>query len=290
MTAGGLLGLEAPRFQAAYGRSPISFAHRLVDHELLTLEALAGLAERLAPRQIEHNVGTLPDVLGTAAAPRRDLAPGDLVRSLADNDCWMVLKWIETDPDYRQLLDAVLDEVEAHLPSGERVLVREGFVFLSAPGSVTPSHVDPEDNLLLQIRGTKTMTTGGFATTEARDRALERFHGGGGRNLTVAPYEPVRTELGPGDGIYVPVHTPHLVHNGPTPSVSLSCTFTTTGVDRLAAVYKVNDRLRGLGLSPSSPGARPGLDRTKQAVWRAPRSIARAIRGRRSGAGSASRS
>ena len=33
----------------------------------------------------------------------------------------------------------------------------EGFIFVSSPGSVTPYHIDPERNFLLQVRGNKTM-------------------------------------------------------------------------------------------------------------------------------------
>ena len=32
---------------------------------------------------------------------------------------------------------------------------KQGFIFISSPGSVTPFHIDPENNFLLQIRGSK---------------------------------------------------------------------------------------------------------------------------------------
>ena len=64
---------------------------------------------------------------------------------------------------------------------------REGFVFLSAPGSVTPTHVDPEHNLLLQVRGTKEMNVGRFPDAETEQRDLERFYGGGHRNIDQLP-------------------------------------------------------------------------------------------------------
>ena len=33
--------------------------------------------------------------------------------------------------------------------------MREAFIFISSPNTVTPYHMDPEYNFLLQIRGTK---------------------------------------------------------------------------------------------------------------------------------------
>ena len=35
---------------------------------------------------------------------------------------------------------------------------REAFIFVSSPNAVTPFHMDPEHNILMQLRGTKTMT------------------------------------------------------------------------------------------------------------------------------------
>ena len=46
---------------------------------------------------------------------------------------------------------------------------REGFIFLSAPGSTTPAHTDPEHNFLLQVRGPKEMNVGAFP--DPSDRA-----------------------------------------------------------------------------------------------------------------------
>ena len=73
-------------------------------------------------------------------------------------------------------------------------------------------------------------------------------------------YEP---PLAPGDGVHVPVNAPHYVLNGPQPSVSFSITFRTPEGNRRSAVYRVNDRLRALGLRPRPVGATPLVDRAK---------------------------
>src|SRR5436309_3049848 len=97
----------------------------------------------------------------------------------------MVLKNVEVVPEYRELLHACLAEVEAlDHPAGRGVTLREGFVFVSSPGAVTPYHMDPELNFLLQIRGGKHMSV-----FPGRDRALlseeelEHFYTGAHRNM-----------------------------------------------------------------------------------------------------------
>ena len=66
---------------------------------------------------------------------------------------------MERDPEYAALLDACLGEVEALGHADARQIDhREAFVFVSSPGSVTPYHIDPEWNFLLQVRGSKTIT------------------------------------------------------------------------------------------------------------------------------------
>ena len=75
--------------------------------------------------------------------------------------------------------------------------MREGFVFLSAPGSVTPSHTDPEHNLLLQIRGTKDMNVGESPDAGTQQTVLES---GGHRNIDWEPVNSRTFALGPATG------------------------------------------------------------------------------------------
>ena len=51
---------------------------------------------------------------------------------------------------------------------------REAFLFLSAPNSVTPVHIDPEHNFLLQIRGQKDMNVCPFPDSERERQELEK--------------------------------------------------------------------------------------------------------------------
>lgn len=216
---------------------------------------------------MEHNVGNVPDVVPDGQVQRVEDSPGEIVRGIDENGCWMVLKNIERHPDYKGLLDESLDEVDESLGGRDGGMTqREGFIFLSAPGSTTPAHTDPEHNLLLQVRGTKDMTVGEFPDEDARQQELERQYRGEHRNIDWLPKNPETFHLEPGDSVYVPPHAPHLVKNGDTVSVSLSITFRTPAMERELGLRAVNSRLRGLGLKPKPPGQRPRVDRVKAAL------------------------
>jgi hypothetical protein len=258
-----LLEIEPARMAEALGRSPLAVRHTLVDHPLLSVDALADLADALPASSVEHNLGDVELVSEADAVTRLDATPGDVARGIETNGCWMVLKNIEHEAPYAELLDACLDEVVGLVGPEGRMTLREAFVFLSAPASVTPSHVDPEHNFLLQVRGTKEMNVGRFADPAAEQRELERFYAGGHRNIHQTPDDVETHHLQPGQGVYVPPNAPHFVVNGPTVSVSLSITWQTPATVRAARVHAANGRLRGLRLSPRPAGESPAVDRVK---------------------------
>jgi hypothetical protein len=274
------LNVPADRLANGLGDKPFGVTHDLVDHPLLTLEAIAELADYLpADTNVEHNLGDVPEVLPDGEAPRLDLSPGEIVRTIDSNRCWMVLKRIEDHPAYRDLLEHTLSEVTAAVAKDEGpIRKREGFIFISAPNSVTPTHIDPEYNFLLQIRGNKEMIVGEYADPSTENHEVERYYGGGHRNLKVLPDNSRSFPLEPGDGVFVPLHAPHVVRNGPDPSISLSVTWNTEASEQAALVHAFNARLRALRLSPSPPGRRPGVDRAKAGSWLAARSAMRQVK------------
>ncbi len=277
-----LLQLDPDRFGDVLGRTSMRLTHRLVDHPLLEPSALADLADRLPATSVEHNLGALPTVAPSGEVVRVDAAPGDVVRTIEENRSWMVLKNVEADPAYGALLDECLDEVQTLL--GEReggMRQREAFIFLSAPDSVTPSHVDPEHNFLLQVGGTKVMHVGRFSDPEAEQRELERIYVGGHRNIEQPPAAVERYDLAPGDGVYVRPDAPHYVVNGPATSVSFSITWRTPATHRAARVHRANAQLRRLRLKPRPPGADARRDRAKEAIGVATAAAVRGARGLR---------
>lgn len=255
--------LDVRRFSACFDSEPIEVRHSLVDDPRLTLEAIAELADSLPPGSVERHAADLPMVM-PGGAPAISGRASETVRGIETNGCWMVLWFIEQAAPYADLLRSCLDGVASHIPASEGALRRqEAFLFLSAPGAVTPIHFDPEHNFLLQIRGMKDMNVCRFPDAAGEQRELARYFAGGHRNLESVPSEGTRFRLEPGDGVYVPSFMPHWVKNGDEPSISLSITFRTGLSERAERVHAVNARLRRLHFTPAPPGRSPTADRAK---------------------------
>jgi hypothetical protein len=190
------------------------------------------------------------------------------VREIDTGNAWMVLWYIEQDPAYKALLDDCLDEVEHLVGAGHGGMQkRRGYIFISAPNATTPVHFDPEQNLLLQIRGRKEMNVGRFADEAEQQAELDRYFDGGHRNLDRMPDLDERFAMDPGDGVYVYPFAPHWVKNGPTASVSLSITFRTHESLRDEHVQHVNARLRRLRVTPKRPGESRWRDEMKAGIF-----------------------
>lgn len=265
-----ILTIDSQAFGESFGRAPLRVEHGLTEHPLLALDSLATLAERLPAHRVEHNYANVGKVVDPKDLRQSDEPAGEVARNIETNGCWMVLRNIELDPTYKGLLDTCLDEVEPYVEDQEGKMVgREGFIFLSAPGSMTPSHTDPEHNFLLQVSGTKEMNVGRFPDERTEQLALEQALGGEHSNLSWEPRDPVPFDLSSGDGVYVQPHAPHWVENGDRVSISLSITFKTPASQQALRVHSINARLRRLGMAPTPPGRRPGLDRRKAACSKA---------------------
>jgi hypothetical protein len=273
VTQATLVEVDPQVFAAYFNRKPFHVRHALCGHPLFELPRLLQLARTLPERFVEYNAGNLAVGARPEETPRTGLSAEETVRRIEECGSWMVLKRVEQDPEYGTLLDRCLDEIAARardlLPPMQR---REAFIFLSSPNAVTPFHIDPEYNFLLQIRGTKTVNMWDPADRFIlHEEELERFYAKFvHRNL---PWRDVfqttafLVPLAPGQGVHFPLTVPHWVRNGPEVSVSFSITFRTTESERRELLYKANARLRKLGFSPTPPGESILLDRTKQLAF-----------------------
>jgi hypothetical protein len=266
------------RFARLYPETAGLLRHNLAGHPLFALEGLLALAGRMRPVDVEYNRGNLPIGVDPASAIGNGLSIAETIRGIADNGSWMVLKFVEQDEIYRALLHDILDELRpVTAPRTGAMIKREGFIFVSSPHAVTPFHFDPEHNILLQLRGTKTM-----AVFPADDDTIvsgadhERFHAGGHRNL------PWRDDLAargtpfaltPGDGIHVPVKAPHWVRNGPAVSISFSITWRSEWSYREGDARGMNAVMRAAGLNPAAPGRYPAQNLVKSVGYRAIRKL-----------------
>jgi hypothetical protein len=262
--------------------------HRLAAHPLMTVEKLIELALRHDPRYVRFHDGARE--LGTSFGDVLSTDPGrKALRKAIDNlgttRTFVQILRIPLDPEYGPVIGAFLDEVDGMLPARDRGLInRDAAAFLASPGSVTPYHLDHEQNFLCHIAGPKR-----FSLWDGRDRAiveegpLEDFYA----QATAVPYRKELAarsqvfDLQPGDGVYMPMGTPHAVETGPGITLTFSMLFNSRATMRQIETFKANHAFRKLRLSPSRVGARPVEDEVKRRTYLALRAAKAVMQGRR---------
>ena len=266
------------KFAQHYPEVPHKLTHVLAAHDLLTLEALAVLGESLPQKSVEYNRGDLPVGIAPEDVESNGLSIGETIRRAEECSSWAVLKNIEQIPEYRDVLLGLLGELKPHIEEKTGAMLRpQGFIFVSSPHAVTPYHFDPEHNILMQLRGSKTMTQ--FPAGDARfapDETHEGYHTGGHRNLIWQEgFSAGGTEwhLTPGEALFVPVMAPHHVKNGPETSISLSITWRSDWSFEEADARAFNSLLRKAGMRPKAPGRFPARNKRKALAYRAIRKV-----------------
>ena len=272
---------DVARLREFYPQRPGAFSHGLAGHELLTLEALVELGGRMPRASVEYNQGDLPYGVEPDEVGHTGLSVEDTIRGIEDCGSWMVLKHVDDDPAYKALLEECLGELaEVIEPVSGRMLSKVGFIFVSSPHAVTPFHLDPEHNVLLQIRGSKTMMIVPGDESVVPPEKHEAYHVGGHRNV---PWQDefeahgYKFELTPGDAVHVPLMWPHWVKNGPEPSISFSITWKSDWIYQEADARGLNHVLRSAGLKPSAPAPFPHSNAGKAYAYRAIRKAKKVV-------------
>lgn len=277
-----LLHINPQIFRECFDRKPFQIGHQLVGNPLFDLSRLIRLSQTLPEANVEYNAGNIPINMGYDSSPRNGLSAEETIRRIAECKSWMVLKYVEHDADYRALLHECLAEVERHSEAiRPGMCLAQGFIFVSSPGSVTPYHMDPEHNFLLQLQGSKQIHL-----FDARDRTilseeeLERHYGGAHRNLVYRDELQTkgwRFDLKPGFGLHFPTSAPHYVRNGPEVSISFSITFRTPDIERRGDAHNFNAFMRSYGIQPVPVGRHPLGDHLKCIAVRAGRKVHRVL-------------
>ena len=256
--------------------------HNYQHHPMLQLDRLETLAHSLLDRKLCRFVS--PDIGIDSEFFHRGEVPGgkSLAQVFAEIDrprSWIALYNIETDPEYRRFLNRVIDKLRPLVePEQQGIFEVRGFVFISAPPSVTPFHIDRENNFWLQIRGRKKITAFDHRNRDlVSARAVEDF-------IVYRGLDDVRLdknlidqgqafETAPGHGIYFPSTTPHMTSSdkdwvtpGDGVSVSIGIVFYTAHTRRQARIHHANYYLRRLGLDPAQPGTSATGDWFKHAA------------------------
>jgi hypothetical protein len=200
----------------------------------------------------------------------------DVFNRIEEPGSWVALYNVETHPDYKVLLDSVICEVSLLVtPEQAGITKVGGFIFISAPPSVTPFHIDRENNFWLQIAGRKTINVWDHCDRDVVSGVdVEEFILSGSlAGVRLKADHRSRSQefdAGPGDGVYFPSTSPHMTRSniewvtpGNGVSISIGVVFYTSATRRDAYVHAFNRVLRKARLSPREPGRSQWLDRVK---------------------------
>lgn len=273
------LEFDTARMRSAFNTHAFGFEHRLNESSLFQLPRLASLAEFL------FREGGRRDVYNAAAAKRlgdafgvngeRNWAPGRAIEEIETSGSWVVLKRVERDPEFRELINTCLDQIGRAVPELEpqRIKKAEGFVFVTSPHGITPYHMDPQWSFLAQIRGRKTYRIHDVLDPAVISAAeIENYYAGA---TMAAQYDTSKDakatvfDLAPGMCANQPLHAPHsaVVHD--EYSISLSIAVVTQDWAKLVPVHLANRCLRKVGLEPAPVGDNRLLDSVKSFTYRA---------------------
>lgn len=270
---------------AVFPAEPFPLRHRLAENPLLTLEALAALTGRLDGDRVEFNSGRLQPDQRPEDVPTIDSPPAEIVRQIETADAWMVLKNVETVPEYRALIAAFLEDAAAQLghdtAAGAGMRDFQGFIFVASANAVTPFHVDYEQNFFVHVAGDKAMHV-----FDNRDRSLLseadlEVYPGKHRNLRYREDFEAKGrvfEMKPGDGLFLPYTWPHWVRTGGTHAISIAITWKSKADIRMNSLYFVNAVMRKLHLPQPAPGRFRWYDSAKVAAFTAAKAVVEPLR------------
>ena len=259
--------------------------HNFDEHPLMQLGELAQLAKRLYPHKQCRFIKP-----GTTQTSQFDHQDSDLAGRSVDAvfarieepGSWIALYNVETDPVYQGFLKEVADGVRPLVEREQPGMYQVGgFIFISSAPSVTPFHIDRENNFWLQVRGQKVMSVFDHTDRDLISAAAREHFILYGENAMLKTEEYLARArhfpVGPGDGVYFPSTSPHMTCCEPMQgasaaegvSISIGVVFYTSVTRRHAQVHAFNEFLRHRGFTPREPGESAGLDRVKALGGRA---------------------
>ena len=265
-------------FCDGYNARPFLVRHRLAEHPLFELAALARLCRRLPADQVHYRHGVIPADAHFDSSLQRyrgELTLDDVVDRLEERQAYIAVYNAERDPEYRPAIEGLLGEIAMHSePLEPGMNWYSTYLFITARDSVTPYHMDREMNFLLQIRGTKSVKLWDprdpeIMTPAEKDKLLTE------RGEPRPTYKPAFErkamvfDLEPGLGVHHPFIAPHLVTTGKQLSISLAITFRTHRSDVWTDAHCFNHQLRRrLGVAPVDVGSIGALDVAKAGLVR----------------------
>jgi D-lyxose ketol-isomerase len=262
-----IVSINAALAREKFLKRPFELKHGLSDHPLFALQRIVELAKSLPRDRIEFNSGKVAVGVKPEDVPRIDMPAEDVIRGIETANAWMVIKFVNEDAAYNEMLTAFVEEANAAAgkkPGDYSDL--QGFIFVSSANSTTPFHMDAEENILIQIKGDKFVRT--FENDDRKlisEEAME-ISPSKHRNQKYEDWYEQRATLHalkPGDAVHMPYMVPHWVSTGKSYSISMAMTWKTPEVLRLNKIRLMNGTLRRFGFPQKPPGVSPARDAAK---------------------------
>ena len=262
-----------PGFHTDFDEKPFEFKHSFSeDHPMFQMQRIRQILDH---HELKHHAyydhGEIIIGQRWQQLPERKLTSKEVFDNIDEASGWMMLRHLEKDPEYNELLEQCLNEVK--LLTGRKIdedkKSQEAIIFFASPNRITAYHIDRECNLLMQIKGNKEMNI-----FDRNDRdvtpeiELETFWA---KDNNAGIYKPEFQDrayvfqMRPGSGVHIPVNSPHWLRTPNNVSISFSVSYQYKDTRR-KYVYQANHYLRKLGLNPTPPGKSALLDNTKRAV------------------------
>jgi hypothetical protein len=254
-------------------RAAFAVAHSLTGNPLFALDALIGVAKEAAKRPgdlyLDAGDVSVMDKWGHIPIPDRPVE--EIIHRIESAGAWIIIKHVEQTPGYAEVIQEFNDFVRQLAgPETARLLSHpEMLVLVTSPKRITPFHFDAEVNFLIQVQGEKeAWICDPSDRTAVTHEEIERYYSVNHNAGTYKPGVEARARkfhLRPGYGVHIPTHAAHWVSNGSGVSVSLSLNFELPpGMYR--DIYRMNHKLRRLGIEPRPPGESVLGDRLKAAA------------------------
>ena len=263
------------RFREEFNRKPFLFSHNLGSRSLFSLPRIQALAEsflkKKGPRSVQwRNSDTAVDAGWALKPPSEQIASvSEAITNLEKSGSWVLVRGIQDDPEYRAVIEQMLDELEVILgrPLRREITWKESHIFMVSPNGVTPYHIDHMATFVMQIHGNRSAHlwdhTDRSVLTEQEienfymgDHAAAKFDESKMQKATVYP-------LDAGKGVLHPTLAPHYYKNKDAYSVAMTLGMCLKAPDAVAHVYQINACLRQLGMKPAPPGEHPVRDHLK---------------------------
>ncbi len=208
--------------------------------------------------------------------------PSQTIRNVESTGTRVSLRDIQQAPEYAELIDECLDEVEQLVAERQGGMTqRAGYLFISCPGFNYADALRSRAQLPPAGEGCEACELWPPSTTTGPPSNASSIATWTGANATFEAMQAVAETftIEPGVGVYLPSFVPHWVETEAGISISFSIPFDT---EVRGAGWKpssrINKRMRRLHLSPRPIGASERVDRAKAAVVRSLTKLPRKLR------------